>query len=73
MSFNVQYNFIAVDKFTAVTKKIAKVNEKIQQYAKEFVICNECAKPDTEIISDKGVKFKHCLACGAKHPIKSKI
>jgi len=51
----------------------AKVNEKIEQYSKEFVICEECKKPDTEIISEKGIKFKHCLACGAKHPIKSKI
>ncbi|MCU0642395.1 MAG: translation initiation factor IF-2 subunit beta [archaeon] len=48
----------------------AKVNDKIQQYAKEFVICPECQKPDTEIISEKGVKFKHCLACGAKSPIR---
>ena len=47
-----------------------KVNEKIKQFAKEFVICNECGKPDTEIIHDKGIKFKHCLACGAKSPIK---
>lgn len=48
----------------------ARVNEKIQQYATEFVICDECKKPDTEIISEKGIKLKHCLACGAKHPIK---
>lgn len=51
----------------------AKVNEKIESYIKEFVLCNECKKPDTEIISEKGIKFKHCLACGAKTPIKSKI
>jgi translation initiation factor 2 subunit 2 len=50
-----------------------KVNEKIEQYVKEFVLCHECKKPDTEIIPDKGIKFKHCLACGAKYPIKSKI
>ena len=50
-----------------------KVNEKIQQYAKEFVICPVCNKPDTEIVSEKGIKFKHCLACGAKSPIKHKI
>ncbi len=48
----------------------AKVNEKIMQYAKEVVICTECSKPDTEIISEKGVKFKHCLACGAKSPVR---
>lgn len=50
-----------------------KVNHKIEEYTKSFVICNECGKPDTEIISEKGIKFKHCLACGAKSPIKSKI
>jgi translation initiation factor 2 subunit 2 len=47
-----------------------KVNEKIHQYIKEFVLCNECSKPDTEIIVEKGIKFKHCLACGAKSPIR---
>ena len=50
-----------------------KVNEKIVSYAKEFVICNECGKPDTEIITEKGIKFKHCLACGAKSPITIKV
>ncbi|MEK6825719.1 MAG: translation initiation factor IF-2 subunit beta [Nanoarchaeota archaeon] len=50
-----------------------KVTEKIQLYAKEFVLCGECTKPDTEIISEKGIKFKHCLACGAKSPIKHMI
>ncbi|MBS3091023.1 translation initiation factor IF-2 subunit beta [Candidatus Pacearchaeota archaeon] len=50
-----------------------KVNEKMQLYSKEFVLCNECKKPDTEIVSEKGIKFKHCLACGAKSPVKSLI
>ncbi len=48
----------------------AKVNDKITMYVKEFVLCTECKKPDTEIISEKGIKFKHCLACGAKSPIR---
>ncbi len=47
-----------------------KVNEKLELYAKEFVICPVCTKPDTEILTEKGIKFKHCLACGAKSPIK---
>ncbi len=50
-----------------------KVNEKIAQYTKEFVLCNECKKPDTEIVVEKGVKYKHCLACGAKSPIRGII
>ena len=48
----------------------AKVNEKIELYVKEFVLCTECKKPDTEIVIEKGIKFKHCLACGAKSPIR---
>ncbi len=50
-----------------------KVNEKIELYTKEFVICPVCGKPDTEIQVEKGIKFKHCLACGAKSPIKYHI
>ncbi len=52
-----------------------KVNEKIAQYAKEFVICPVCQKPDTEIITDTHhhLKLKHCLACGANSPIRHKI
>jgi len=51
----------------------SRVNEKIEAYTKEFVICKECGKPDTEIIGEKGVKYKHCLACGAKSPVRSII
>lgn len=47
-----------------------KVNEKIRAYSKEFIICPECKKPDTEIIAERGTKYKHCLACGAKSPVK---
>ena len=52
----------------------AKINQKIEDYVKLFVLCKECGKPDTELIKDpdKRVTFIHCLACGAKHPV-SKI
>lgn len=51
----------------------AKINQKVEQYAKEFVICRECGKPDTELIREDRLAFIKCLACGAKHPIRSKI
>ena len=51
----------------------AKINEKIQEYANEFVICKECRKPDTEFIKDHNFLFVHCLACGAKHSVRAKI
>ena len=50
-----------------------KINQKIFDYAKEFVICKECGKPDTEIIKQDRISFVHCLACGAKHSVRSKI
>ncbi len=51
----------------------ALINEKIQKYANEFVICKECGKPDTQIIKEGPVSMLKCTACGAKHPIKSKL
>ncbi len=50
-----------------------KINQKIEQYVNEFVLCKECKKPDTEIIKEGRLNFLHCLACGAKHPIRGKI
>ena len=34
-----------------LNKKVpsAKINQKIEQYVKEFVLCKECGKPDTEL------------------------
>jgi len=49
------------------------VNEKIERYANEFVICPECKKPDTKLVKEGKVTSMKCLACGAWHPIKSKF
>jgi translation initiation factor 2 subunit 2 len=50
-----------------------KINAKIDQYLKEFVICKECGKPDTELKKENRLSFINCLACGAKHPVREKI
>ena len=49
-----------------------KINTKIEQFTKEFVLCKECGKPDTELHKDTstGITQKHCLACGAKYPVR---
>jgi|TARA_B100001971_G_C18007214_1_gene440465 translation initiation factor 2 subunit 2 len=51
----------------------SKINEKIQEYANEFVLCRECKKPDTELTKQDRITFVHCLACGAKHSVRAKI
>jgi len=50
-----------------------RINEKVRQYANEFVLCSECGKPDTKIEKEDKFSFLKCHACGAKHPIKAKI
>ena len=61
--------------FVVMGSKVAasRINEKIKQYARIFVICPECGKPDTKILKEKEVSFMKCQACGAKSPINSKI
>lgn len=51
----------------------AKINPKIEEYIREFVLCKECQKPDTEIVKEGKINYLHCLACGAKHPIRVKV
>jgi len=51
----------------------SKINEKINEYVRDFVICKECGKPDTELVKQDKFMFVHCLACGAKHSVRSKI
>lgn len=60
---------------TIFNRKLTKeqIDSKIKSYAKEFVICPECKKPDTELIKEREFMFLHCLACGAKHSVRAKI
>ncbi len=51
----------------------SRINEKIKQYADGFVLCSECGKPDTKIEKESGISFLKCMACGTRHPIKTKI
>lgn len=51
------------------------INEKIERYINEFVICHDCKKPDTELVKDKEhrMTFLHCLACGGKNNVRGEI
>ena len=51
----------------------SRVNEKIQQYVKEFVVCSECKKPDTALLREDKITFLKCSVCGAKKAIKAKV
>ena len=49
------------------------INEKIERYVKNFVLCRDCNKPDTQLLKEERVLMLKCMACGAKHPVKAKI
>jgi len=49
------------------------INSKIKMYIDIFVLCPDCKKPDTRIVKEEKVLYLKCTACGAKHPIKTKI
>jgi translation initiation factor 2 subunit 2 len=46
-----------------------KLNEILKKYIKNFILCSACKKPDTEIITQKGIKVLKCSACGAITPL----
>ncbi|MEM2713669.1 MAG: translation initiation factor IF-2 subunit beta [Candidatus Pacearchaeota archaeon] len=49
--------------------RLEKVNEKLQEYVKEYVICKQCGKPDTSLIKQDRLIMVHCMACGAKYVV----
>jgi len=51
----------------------SRINDKIRQYANEFVLCFECGKPDTAIVREGELTYMKCTACGAKNIVKAKI
>ena len=63
------------DKMVVLGTKIpaSRINDKVRQYANEFVLCPDCGKPDTELAKEGEYLILKCTACGNKHPVKSKI
>lgn len=47
-----------------------QLNKLIENYFNQFVLCPECKKPDTKIITEMETKMLKCEACGAVSPVK---
>ena len=47
------------------------IRQRIEEYAKEFVICQECGKPDTNLIKSDRLSALKCEACGAKKAMRT--
>jgi translation initiation factor 2 subunit 2 len=53
---------------TRVSQKT--IQQKLEEYVKEFVLCKECKRPDTKLIKEDRIVVMKCEACGAKCPVK---
>jgi translation initiation factor 2 subunit 2 len=43
-----------------------RIDEALEEYADEFVLCSECGLPDTKLEKEQGAVILRCEACGAR-------
>ncbi len=48
-----------------------EIQKEINSYVKDYVLCKECNSPDTVLVREERILFLKCMACGAKHPVRS--
>jgi translation initiation factor 2 subunit 2 len=48
----------------------AMINKKFERYVKEFVLCEECGKPDTRLLKKDRLVMLKCDACGARRSVE---
>ncbi|MFH1835895.1 MAG: translation initiation factor IF-2 subunit beta [Methanobacteriota archaeon] len=55
-----------------ISRRLRKniIDDKILAYAKEYVICHQCGRPDTKITSLEDHKIVKCTACGGWWPLR---
>jgi translation initiation factor 2 subunit 2 len=46
-----------------------EINEKIEKYVNNFVLCPKCKKSDSELVHENGKLFIRCMACGDKFEV----
>ncbi len=46
------------------------MNRKLELYAKNYVMCPNCGKPDTKLLKSDRLEFLKCEACGNKSAVK---
>ena len=43
-----------------------RIEEAVDEYTEEFVLCSECGLPDTKLEREQGALLLRCEACGAR-------
>lgn len=42
-----------------------RLNKHLEFFVKEYIVCDVCGRPDTELKKERGQTIKKCNACGA--------
>lgn len=45
-----------------------RIDEGIDAYSEQYVLCSECGLPDTTVEREQGAEVLVCAACGARSP-----
>jgi len=53
---------------TKVTMR--QMQQRIEDYVKEYVICKECGRPDTKLLKEDRILIMKCEACGARSAVR---
>jgi translation initiation factor 2 subunit 2 len=48
-----------------------EIQKEVDNYVRDYVLCKECGAPDTEFKKEERILFIRCLACGAKHSVRT--
>ena len=48
-----------------------QVQEKLDAFIDQFVLCPDCGRPDTRILQERRISFLKCEACGSRHPLST--
>lgn len=62
-----------LDQSRAVFKSVLSqraMQQKLESYVRDYVICGECKRPDTQLSKEDRITFLKCEACGAKYSVK---
>jgi len=46
------------------------LNSRLKHYIEEYILCNECHRPDTKFITFEGHKYKQCEGCAGRSPVR---
>lgn len=47
------------------------IQQKFEEYIKEYVFCRECKRPDTRLVKEGRIVIMKCDACGARSAVKN--